>query len=83
LINDLLDAPKPRDLSAVDPNSELLFASSVLEAIEVEHRNLKKGHDLLQGRAQELATQIDIMKGTSTYVPTHMPHEHQASYHMD
>lgn len=54
LINDLLEAPKPRDLSAVDSNSELLFASSVLEAIEVEHRNLKKSHDLLQGRTQEL-----------------------------
>ena len=39
LINDLLEQPKVMDLSA-NPAADLIFASQVLEAIEIEHRSL-------------------------------------------
>jgi len=45
LINDLLDKPLVMDSSS-DPIADLRFASLVLEAIEIEHRNLKKNFNL-------------------------------------
>lgn len=53
LINDLLEKPLIREPSS-NAAADLRFASQVLEAIEIEHRNLKKNYNLQAGRVNEL-----------------------------
>ena len=65
LINDILQEPKTIESNG-DLMSELLFASQVLETIEIEHRQLMKRYKLLAGRNTEMAQQMDTIKGTSS-----------------
>jgi len=90
LINDLLEHPKVMELTS-DPAADLRFASQVLEAIEAEHRNLKKNYNLQVGRCTELNQILDA-KGTLQHVPSsqfplgggcNIRKENDNSYHMD
>lgn len=46
--------------------SEYYYARQVLEQVEIEFRTLKKSHQILQERNNEISMQMDVMKGELT-----------------
>lgn len=57
-LSNLLDRP------VIQSNelSEYYYARSVLEQLEIEYRTLKKSHNILQERNNELGLQLDALR---------------------